>query len=114
MIFMTLKFWQDKPIPIKVRTIFALETPSLHVTRHPPSSTYGVVIYDTWSAGLSSKFLEPITPNADGIWKALLRATYGWKAIYRAETDVAKELRRSMNPGAADDSGHWSCCQLST
>ena len=100
---------EDKPIPL-IRIFFALaaKTPSLHVTRHPPSSTYGAVVYDIWSAGLSSKFLEPIIPNTD-IWKALLRTSYGWKAIYRAETDVAKELRRSMNPGAADDSGHWSC-----
>jgi len=61
-----LKILADKLI----RTFFALETPSLHVTRHPPSSTYGAVIYDIWSAGLSFKFLEPaITPNAD-IWKA--------------------------------------------
>jgi hypothetical protein len=100
---------EDEPIPL-IRIFFALaaKTPSLHVTRHPPSSTYGAVIYDIWSAGLSSKFLEPITSNTD-IWKTLLGASYGWKAIYGAETDVAKELRRSMNPGAADDGGHWSC-----
>jgi len=99
---------EDKPIPI-IRIFFALaaKTPSLHVTRHPPTSTYNAIIYDIWSAGLSSKFLSPITPNND-IWKALLQASYGWKAIYKAETDVAKDLRRSMNPGAADDSGHWS------
>ena len=99
---------EDEPIPI-IRIIFALaaKTPSLRVTRHPPTSTYNAVIYDIWSAGLSSKFLNPIPPHSD-IWKALLQASYGWKAIYKAETDVAKELRRSMNPGAADDSGHWS------
>ncbi|KIM39922.1 hypothetical protein M413DRAFT_29078 [Hebeloma cylindrosporum] len=100
---------EDTPIPV-IRIFFALaaETPSLHVTRHPPSSTYGAVIYDIWSAGLSSEFLSPITPATADTWKSLLQASYGWQATYKAETDIAKELRRSMNPGAAADSGHWS------
>ena len=98
----------DKPIPV-IRIFFALasKTPSLHVTRHPPSSSYRAVIYDIWSAGLFSDFLSPIASNTD-IWNALLQASYGWKAIYKAKTDVAKELRKSVNPGAADDDGHWS------
>jgi len=95
----------DKSIPV-IRIFFALAS-SLHVTRHPPSSSYCTIIYDIWSAGLSSDFLDPITSNTD-IWNALLQASYGWKAIYKAKTDMAKELRRSMNPGAADDDGHWS------
>ena len=63
-----------------IQIIFALaaKIPSLHVTRHPPM-TYGAIIYDIWSAGLSSKFLSPITPNNNDIWKALLQASYGWK-----------------------------------
>jgi hypothetical protein len=99
---------EDAPVPL-IRVFFALaaKTPSLHVTRHAPSSTYGAVIYDIWSAGLSSDFLNPIDPQTD-IWDGLLHASYGWKEIYKAATNVEKELRRSMNPGAAADDGHWS------
>jgi len=98
----------DKPIPL-IRIFFALasKTPSLYVTRHPPSSSYRAVIHDIWSAGLSSDFLDPIASTTD-IWDSLLQASYGWKAIYKAETDVSQDLRRCMNPGAADDNGHWS------
>ena len=98
----------DDPVPV-IRIFFALaaKTPSLHVNRHAPSSAYGAVVYDIWSAGLSADFLNPIDPHTD-IWDSLLQASYSWKEIYKAATDVEKELRRSMNPGAADDSGHWS------
>jgi hypothetical protein len=100
---------KDPPVPL-IRIFFALaaKTSSLHVTRHKPSAAYKAVIYDIWCAGLSSEFLNPIEPHTD-IWDGLLQASYGWKQIYKAETDVAKDLRRSMNPGAADDSiSHWS------
>ena len=98
----------DAPVPL-IRIFFALaaKTPSLHVYRHDPSPTYNAVVYDIWSAGLSSNFLNPIDPRTD-IWDGLLQASYGWKNIYRAPMDVQKELRRSMNPGTADDGGHWS------
>ncbi|KAM6495407.1 hypothetical protein JOM56_008113 [Amanita muscaria] len=98
----------DTPVPV-IRIFFALaaETPSLHVNRHDPSPNYDAVIYDIWSAGLSSEFLSPIDSRTT-IWDALLQASYGWKEIYKAPTKVEKELRSSMNPGAADDDGHWS------
>jgi hypothetical protein len=99
---------EDAPVPV-MRIFFALaaKTPSLHVNRHAPSPTYGAVVYDIWSAGLSSDFLNPIDPQTD-IWDSLLQVSYGWKDIYKAATNVEKDLRRSMNPGAADDGGHWS------
>ena len=98
----------DAPVPV-IRIFFALaaKTPSLHVNRHAPSPSYNAVVYDIWSAGLSSDFLNPIDPQTD-IWDSLLQVSYGWKDIYKAATDVEKELRRSMNPGAADNGGHWS------
>ncbi|KAF8345733.1 hypothetical protein F5887DRAFT_154644 [Amanita rubescens] len=98
----------DAPVPV-IRIFFALaaKTPSLHVTRHAPSPTYGAVIYDIWCAGLSSDFLKPIGARAD-VWDGLLQASYGWKEIYKTATNVTKNLRRSQNPGAADDDGHWS------
>ncbi|KAF8323573.1 hypothetical protein F5887DRAFT_1208074 [Amanita rubescens] len=99
----------DAPVPV-IRIIFALaaQTPSLHVTRHDPSPAYNAVVYDIWSAGLSSDFLGPIDPQTTDIWDGLLQASYGWKDIYKVATNVEKELRRSMNPGAANDGGHWS------
>jgi hypothetical protein len=100
---------EDAPVPV-IRIIFALaaETPGLHVNRHDPSPTYGAVVYDIWSAGLSSDFLNPINPETN-IWDDILQASYGWKEIiYKAGTELQKELRRSMNPGAGDDRGHWS------
>ncbi len=40
---------RDAPVPV-IRIFFALaaktKTPSLHVNRHPPSPTYGAVVYD--------------------------------------------------------------------
>lgn len=97
----------DAPVPIiKVFFTLAAKTPRLHVIRHPLLPD-GAVVYDIWSAGLSSDFLNPIVPQTD-IWDNLLQASYGWNNVYNTATAVAKELRRSMNPGAADDSGHWS------
>ncbi len=99
----------DAAVPI-IRIIFALaaKTPSLHVTRHDPSSAYGAVVYDIWVSGLSSNFLEPIGLQTD-IWRGLLRASYSWNDIYKAPTNRKKQLRRSMNPGTAFDDRHWSC-----
>jgi hypothetical protein len=98
----------DAPVPV-IRIFFPLaaKTPGFQVTRHAPSATYTAVVYDIWSAGLSSNFLDPIDPRTD-VWDDLLQASYGWKEISKATTDVEKDLRRSMNPGTADDGGHWS------
>lgn len=82
----------DATIPI-IRIFFALaaKTSSLHVTKHAPSSTYNASVYDIWSAGLSSDFLNPIDPQTD-IWDSLLQVSYGWKDHYKAPTGVEKDL----------------------
>jgi hypothetical protein len=100
---------EDAAVPL-IRIFFALaaRTPCLKVTRHEPTTTYNAVIYDIWCGGLSSTVLNPITEETNDIWLGLLQASYGWKQVYNAGTDVEKDLRRSMNPGAADDSSHWS------
>jgi hypothetical protein len=82
----------DTPVPV-VRIFFALaaKTPSLHVTRHAPSPTYGVVIYDIWCAGLSPDFLKPIGARTD-VWDGLLQASYGWKDIYKTKTPSLRSI----------------------
>jgi hypothetical protein len=96
----------DAPVPV-IRVFFALAAriQCLHVTRHDPSPTYNAVVHDIWCAGLSCDILKSIELHTD-IWDGLLKASYSWKQIYEAETDIAADLRRSMNPGAADDGGH--------
>jgi hypothetical protein len=99
----------DKPVPlIKIFFALAAKTASLHVTRCDPSPEYDAVVYEIWISGLSSNLLAPIKDDQTNIWEGLLQASYGWKDIYKAETDVARDLRRSMNPGAANDDAHWS------
>ncbi|KIM47504.1 hypothetical protein M413DRAFT_22158 [Hebeloma cylindrosporum] len=100
---------QDKPVPV-IKIFFALAAKSagIRVTRRPPSPAYDAVIYEIWVSGLSSDFLMPVKAEQTNIWEGLLQASYGWKDIYKTETDAARDLRRSMNPGAAQDDGHWS------
>ena len=99
----------DKPVPlIKIFFALAAKTASLHVSRRDPSPEYDAVVYEIWISGLSSDLLAPIKENQTNIWEGLLQASYGWKDIYKADTDVARDLRKSMNPGAADDDAHWS------
>jgi hypothetical protein len=100
---------KDKPVPI-IKIVFALaaKTASLQVIRRKPSSEYNAVVYEIWSSGLSAEFLAPITVEQTTIWEGLLQASYGWKDIYKAETERKRRLRRSMYPGAADDEGHWT------
>ena len=100
----------DKAVPlIKIFFALAAKTPSFHVTRHNPSPEYDAVVYEIWISGLSQDFLAPIKDNHQAIiWESLLQASYGWKDIYKAETTAARDLRKSMNPGAADDEAHWS------
>ena len=99
----------DKPVPV-IKIIFALaaKTEKILVNRRDPSSEYGAVVYEIWISGLSHLLLAPIKEDQTYIWKGLLQASYGWKDIYNAETMEAKDLRRSMNPGAANDPAHWS------
>lgn len=99
----------DKPVPlIKIFFALAAKTASLHVARWEPSPLYGAVVDEIWVSGLSPDFLAPIDPNQTHIWESLLQASYGWREMYKAETDEAGALRKSMNPGAADDEAHWS------
>ena len=100
---------RDKPVPlIKIFFALAAKTASLHVTRRDPSPEYDAVVYEIWISGLSSHFLAPIKDNQTNIWESLLQTSYDWKDIYKTETNIAKDLRKSMNPGIADDEGHWS------
>ena len=98
----------DAAVPL-IRIFFALaaKTPRLVVTRHAPTSSYNAIIYDIWCAGVSSKILNPVNPQTD-IWDSLLQASYGWKDLYKTKSNAEQDLRRSMNPGAAYDEGHWS------
>lgn len=92
-----------RPVPL-IRIFLALATkkPCLKVTRHSPSSSYGAIVYDIWCAGPSHEVLNPIQHLG------LLRASYRWQQLYTAKTSTERDLRRSMNPGAADASGHCS------
>ena len=48
-------------------------------------------LFMKWISCLSPDFLKPIDGPQTVIWDGLLQATYGWKEIYKAETDVDKE-----------------------
>ena len=98
----------DAAIPL-IRIFFALaaKSPRLVVARHAPTSNYNAIVYDIWCAGISSQVLNPVNPEAD-IWDALVQASYGWEDLYKAKSNIEQDLRRSMNPGAAYDDGHWS------
>lgn len=62
---------------------------------------------DFWIGGISSTVFSPVG-NDTSIWTALLQATCGWEDIYKNDSDDELEgLRRSMNPGAAEDERHW-------
>ena len=98
----------DAAVPL-IRIFFALaaKTPRLVVTRRAPTPNYNAVVYDIWCAGVSTKVLNPVNPQND-IWDSLLQASYGWQDLYKAKSNAEQDLRRSMNPGAAYDEGHWS------
>ena len=100
---------EDSPVPI-VRIVFALaaETACLKVVRNKPTAAYNAITYDIWCAGISSEVLTPIDSPYAHVWDALLQASYSWRELYKADTEVERNLRRSMNPGAASDEGHWS------
>jgi hypothetical protein len=102
---------EDPPVPV-IRIFFALvaKTSRLIVTRHDPvtDEDYKAVTYDIWCAGLSPKVFSPIDKTYAHVWDALLQASYSWQELYKADTEAEQNLRRSMNPGAASDKGHWS------
>lgn len=94
-------------IPL-IKIVFALaaKDPSLSVTRRPPSSDYNAIIYEIWCAGISPDIFTAVERSQAGIWAGLLRASCGWGSIYQGP-NVDEGLRRSMNPGAGCDMGHW-------
>jgi hypothetical protein len=94
-------------IPI-IRIVFALasKTPCL---RCATCQQDGFKSCDFWVGGISPTVFSPVGDHDAGIWMALLQAMYGWEDIYlegRAD-DVEEGLRRSMNPGTAQDEHHW-------
>jgi len=99
----------DPAVPL-IRIVFALaaRTPSLNVVRHNPTKEYPAVIYEIWCAGISPDILGPIEQQQVGIWDSLLQASYGWKELYKATSEVTADLRKSATPGAARDVGHYS------
>jgi hypothetical protein len=100
----------NRPI---IRIVFALsaKTPSLQLVRVRTLSAedrHSYTTYDIWCSGLSPDILAPIARQKADVWDALLQASYGWDKLYRTGDSVTQDIRRSMNPGAASHSAHWS------
>jgi hypothetical protein len=100
----------QNPVPI-IKIFFALaaRVPGFSVFKIEPTAEYNAPIYEIWAAGLHPDFLAVVDPNHSGVWSSLLQASYGWKEIYKGGNELRENLRRSMNPGAAMDVGHWEC-----
>ena len=83
----------DAPVTL-IRIFFTLcaKTSSITVTRHATLPGCGAIVYGVWISSLSPNFLKPIDRSQTAIWDSLLQVSYGWKQIYKAETDVDKEL----------------------
>ncbi|KAK2467168.1 hypothetical protein APHAL10511_000717 [Amanita phalloides] len=68
---------------------------------------------DFWVGGISPTVFSPVGDHDASIWMALLQAAYGWEDVYKTNLDglgtnnVEEGLRRSMNPGTAQDECHW-------
>ena len=92
---------------IKIVFALAARIASLNVVRHSPTKEYPAVVYEIWCAGISPDILGPVEQQHAGIWDALLQASYGWKELYNAPSEVTADLRRSATPGAARDAGHY-------
>ncbi|KDQ51683.1 hypothetical protein JAAARDRAFT_210966 [Jaapia argillacea MUCL 33604] len=105
----------DEPIPI-IRIVFALAatTPSLQVIEPEVvaspvlDNAVPFVAYDIWCAGISPSVFRPIDDRQQNVWAALLQASYGWRTLYQGQNEREAESRMSMNPGMAEDDGHWS------
>jgi hypothetical protein len=98
---------KEAAVPL-IKIVFALaaKTSSFNVVRRPASAEYNAVVYEIWCSGMSPDILGAIDPLQTGTWDALLQASYGWKSIYKSENGYS-EIRRTRNPGAARDNGHW-------
>jgi hypothetical protein len=96
-------------IPI-IRIVFALASKTPCLTRVECSQDG---FCDFWVGGISPTVFSPVDDHDASIWMALLQATYDWEDIYKKNPDETKAgqveegLRRSMNPGAAEDERHW-------
>ena len=103
-------------IPI-IRVVFALasKTPCLKLVPRKNCDSKGC---DLWVGGISPTIFPPVGDHDASIWEALLQATYGWEDMYKknfdGRTDNMEEgLRRSMNPGTAEDERHWNWADFS-
>jgi hypothetical protein len=102
----------EAAVPV-IKIVFALaaKRPSLDVVRRPASAEYNAVTYEIWCAGISPDILGAIDSSQATTWAALLQASYGWQSIYKTR-DGYSDIRRSRNPGAARDNGHWDSWSL--
>jgi hypothetical protein len=100
----------QRPVPI-IKIFFALaaRVPGLSVSKIGPTPEYDAPIYEIWCAGLDAGILTVVDEKRSSTWASLLQASYGWKEIYKEGDLPLENLRRSMNPGAAIDAGHWDC-----
>ena len=97
---------QGDKIPI-IRIVFALasKTPCLI----PVKCKEDFESYDFWVGGISPTVFLPVGDSDESIWTALLQASYGWEDLYKIDSDsnLMRGLRRSMNPGTAENKHHW-------
>jgi len=104
----------ERLIPM-IRILFSLatRTPTVRV-RDRVSTDAGFNSYDIWSAGLSNKFLKPVSSHEQDTWDTLLQASKGWEDVYRTDPRnlLAEQLRRTTYPNAARDGQHWNWVQL--
>ena len=97
-------------IPI-IRIVFALasKTPCFRSVRYQQDNFKSC---DFWVGGISPAVFSFVGDQDASIWTALLQATSGWEDIYKNNPDgradkVEEGIRRSMNPGTAEDEHHW-------
>jgi len=99
-------------IPI-IRIVFALASKTPCLKRVTTCRQDGFQSCDIWVGGISPTVFSPVGDQDASIWAALLQATYGWEDVYKknpeGRADKEEEyLRRSMNPGTAEDIHHWN------
>jgi hypothetical protein len=96
----------EDSVPV-IRIIFSLaasQTSLSYVT--PSESESKFTSYDFWCGGLKSEVLVPVEAGRESTWAALLQASRPWQAVYRGDREESR-LKRTSNPGAGSDRGHW-------